>query len=439
MAGKGALIFVIGFGVIMGYVILNLTSLGTRATENMSWYNTATASKNLATIGMNIGLALIQEDEGFADGPIWSESMNSGPYSGGSFSVTSEALGSNRYRVTSTSNYPLTFFSDLRDTIEVILRMLTVDDFRMYGWLTNFPGNDQFFFENDIVWGPLHANGQFHPHPGHDPVFHGHVTARGINPRPGTPNSHAKFLGGYTTGARDVEIPDNFSELIEAANNGGVTIENDAWIRIYDNEVRIWNSEPTPVDDVLPLPDDVIPLSDFNGTMYVDGNAYIQGTLDGELSIGASQNVNITGNIKYKTDPPYITHDIGIVDGIMRQEHEGIGDDILGIVAGNDIIINHNYPNDLSNLELHGIFFAMGSFDVTSLPSNGVLNTWGGMIQRNGRATLRLPSGEGYRQRYRYDTRLEDGTMRPPEFPGFYRPIGFEIAGWYESIQLPQF
>ena len=35
MAGKGSFIFVIGFGIIMGYIILNLTSLGTRATENI--------------------------------------------------------------------------------------------------------------------------------------------------------------------------------------------------------------------------------------------------------------------------------------------------------------------------------------------------------------------------------------------------------------------
>jgi len=438
MAGKGIFIFVVGFGVIMGYIILNLTSLGTRAVENMSWYNTVTASKNLATIGINAGLAQLHADSTLR-GTIAEQTFTGGPYSGGSYTVTATDIGFNQVRVESVSDYPLSFFNDLSDTIEVNLRILTVDDFRMYGWLTNFPGNDQFFFDNDIVWGPLHANGQFHLHPGHAPIFHGHLSVRGMNPPPNSPNNRGKYLGDYTTGSDDVNIPDHFNELISAAQSGGLTFDNDTWIRLNDNEVRIWHDQPVPVDDVLPSPDEIIPLSDFNGTIYVEGNAHIQGTLEGELSIGVRDQVKITGDIKYKTDPPYITHDIGEVDGIMRQEHEGVGSDLLGVVAGDDIIIDHKPSNNLSNLELHGIFFAMGAFDVTNLPSSGTIDTWGSMIQRSGRANLRLPSGEGYRQRYRLDTRLKDGTWRPPAFPGFHKPTGFEILGWYESIQLPPF
>ncbi len=438
MAGKASLILVIGYGVIMGYIILNLTSIGTRATENMAWYSTAAASKNLATIGMNSALARLHQDSTLT-GTIVSQTFNDGPYSGGSYTVTATPVGFNRLRVESVSEFPLSFFANVRDTIEVNLQVLTEDDFRMYGWLTNFPGNDQFFFDNDIVWGPLHANGQFHTHPGHAPIFHGHVTVRGINPNPNSPSNQSKFLGGYTTGSPDVDIPSHFNELIDAAQNGGLTYDSDTWIRLNENEVRIWYDEPTPVDDILPSPDEIVPLSDFNGTIYVEGEAHIQGTLSGQLSIGVRDNAKITGDIKYTTDPPYITHDKGMVDGIMRQEHEGVGDDLFGVVAGNDIIIDHKPSNNLSNIELHGIFFALGSFDVTSLPSNGTIDTWGSMIQRSGRANFRSPSGAGYRQRYRYDTRLEDGTLRPPAFPGFHRPTGFEIVGWYESIQLPPF
>jgi hypothetical protein len=385
-------------------------------------------------------LALLHEDAGLAEGPIWSESMNSGPYSGGSYSVNSTPFGLNRYRVLSTSHLPLTFFTDLRDTIEVILRMLTEDDFRMYGWLTNFPGNDQFFFTEDTVWGALHANGQFHTHPSHSPVFHGHVSVRGINPRPG-PANNAKFLGGYTTGVRDVPIPDHFDELIAAANSGGFAHNGNAWVYLNGSSIDIYFDEPTIVDEILPSPDATLSMTDagFNGTIYIDGNVYVKGTLEGQLSIGAGNTAYIDGNIKYSTDPPYITHDIGIVEGIMRQEHEGLGTDLFGLVSANDIIVNHSITNNLTNLELHGIFFAMGKFNVTNLPNYGTIDTWGSMIQGDGRATFRLPSGAGYRQRYRLDTRLEDGTMRPPAFPGFYVPMGFEIVNWYESIQLPKF
>lgn len=436
MAGKGVLIYVIGFGIIMGYILLNLSAIGTRAVENMSWYNNAAASKAIATIGINAGLAQLYED-GSRRGTLLNHTFVDGPYSGGRVEVIALNVGFNRVEVRSVSH-----FNGLTDEIIVNLRELTVDDFKMYGWLTNFPGNDQFFFSGDTVWGPLHANGNFHTHPGHSPVFHGHVQARVINPRPGTPNNRTKFLGGFTQGAAPAPIPDHFNELISAANAGGLTHDGDAWIYMHGNSVHIYfDNQPTVVDEIFPNPDVILSLTDqsFNRTIYIEGTAHIKGVLEGTLSIGAGDRVKIIGDIRYATDPPFETHDIGIVDGIMRQEHEGRGTDLLGVVSANDIIIDHKPANNLSNLTLHGIFFAMGKFDVTSLPSHGVLNTWGSLIQRDGRATLRNPSGNGYRQRYRYDTRLEDGTLRPPAFPGFHVPVGLEVLDWYESVQLPTF
>ena len=41
MGGKAAIIYVLGFGFILGYVILNLTSTANRAQTNMSDYAAA--------------------------------------------------------------------------------------------------------------------------------------------------------------------------------------------------------------------------------------------------------------------------------------------------------------------------------------------------------------------------------------------------------------
>jgi hypothetical protein len=451
MAGKASLIFVVGFSVIMAYIILNLTSLGTRATENMSWYNAATSSKNLATIGANAGLARLHADTTLS-GTILDQTISEGSYSGGRFTVTVTPSSSD-LRLVSVAEHPVATFQTLRDTIEVLLRVRTVDDFEMYAWLTDFPGNDQFFFTGDTIWGPLHANGQIHIHNG-APVFHGHVSARGTNPRPGVPANQAKFLGGLTTGASDVLIPNSYDQLVDAANNGGLSFTGDTWLRYYDTEIHVYHSEPSIVDMIFPSPDEVFSVFDFNGAIFVDGNVYVQGTIEhpealdriGTVTVGASNNVNITGNITYKTDPAYLTTNIGIVEGIMRQEHEGLGNELLGFVAGNNVIIKDTPFTAMNNqhVTIHGVVLAMGHIeaDIIHNSKSGVLDVWGSMIQASGRARLRSPNNQawGFQQLYKFDTRLGgDDPMRPPFFPGFYRPAGFSILSWYESIQLPPF
>ncbi len=51
MIGRGSLILVMGFGMILGYIAWNLNEYATRAVGNMSTYHYSTQSHNLAVAG----------------------------------------------------------------------------------------------------------------------------------------------------------------------------------------------------------------------------------------------------------------------------------------------------------------------------------------------------------------------------------------------------
>jgi hypothetical protein len=450
MAGKASLILVAGFAVIMMYIITNLTSLGTRAVENMSWYNSATASKNLASIGTNAGLAWLRlnpADRGQLFSP---QTINNGAYSGGSFTVTATNVGTDLVRLQTISEFPMSMFQTLRDTVDVFLRPEGQNEYRMFSWIANVPGNAQFFYGGDEIWGPIHQNGGIHmgniPQGTQVPIFHGRVTAsQNIQPVGG---DRAAFLGGYQTGADQINVPTSFNELIIAANeDGGKTYTEDIYIEINGTEVSVWFSS-TEITDPSVAPDEQFMLEDFNGAIYTTGNVAVKGVLDGKVTIGAGQDVLIVDNIVYQTDPAY--SEVPFLDengnavynaqyDLYRNTHISHGEDLLGLYAGNDIVIAAKNQD----FEVHGILLALNELRGENVQGmNGLYNlsTWGSIIMR-GRGDMRFSQGtnhKGFRQKYRYDVRLEDDGFRPLYFPGTIT-TSFQIVSWYESIQLPPF
>jgi len=43
----------------------------------------------------------------------------------------------------------------------------------------------------------------------------------------------------------------------------------------------------------------------------------------------------------------------------------------------------------------------------------------------------------GFSKRYRFDTRLQDPSFRPPYFPGYYVKT-YAITNWWESYRVPR-
>jgi len=447
MAGKGSFIFVIGFSVIMGYIILNLTELGTRATTNVSWYNAATTSKNLAAMGANVGLASIFQD--YLSGDFtgnWEhkQPLTSGTYSGGTYNIEADYAQGDTILLKSVSEFPFSSSVSFKDTILVQLVVPTDYDFLSYGYLTGFSGNGQFAMVGDTMWGPIHANGGLHTHPGDPrPVFHGMVTAKQLNGPP------AEFLGGIQFTDNPIEFPLDIDELMQASNKTadydfGLNFDGSVALELMNNELHMWFS-PSADGSVSGEADSVITLgSGFNGAFYTSGDLFLKGTLEGMLTAGAGNDVKIVGDVTYHNDgqgKPYTVNTV-TEGGVTREILEPMGDDVLGVIAENNIEIMKN-SETLDGLTMHGAFYAMDKLYVdspNSIDTDPVLDVWGSVIVRepDGFGRIQSSNGNGFSKRFRYDERLNQAGHRPLYFPGG-KKMTPRIISWWENIRIPDF
>lgn len=193
----------------------------------------------------------------------------------------------------------------------------------------------------------------------------------------------------------------------------------------------------------------------FKGVVYVDGKVGVSGTVRGRVTLVSPSDIIILDNIKQVVDPAL-----------------GICDDILGLFAGQDIIVADNTinaPVQLPNATwktmrpvgnqdeyIHAVVLALDNFTVNNYNTGptdketcdatvwgrGCLRLTGGLIQRQ-RGAVGTTAGTGNLKRYSYNTC--GATDPPPYFPttGYFtrnrfyeiNPIGFNVANWFAVYQ----
>ncbi len=284
-------------------------------------------------------------------------------------------------------------------------------------------GSDQkiWFVDGDVIHGPLHSNDYIHIWG--DPVFEKKVTTnRQLDIHSG---SHPAFEEGYEEEVPRLEIPPTNQDIKNWALLGG-------YYYYGYTEIKLLLSGQLNIDNENALskgPTGIVALPS-NGVIYVDGqegskwsansgNAFIQGTLSGKLTIGTRNNIYITGDITYQNPE----------------------DDMLGLIAQNYVYINHFDQSfrDVApyNIEINGAIFALnhsfGFEDYQYPPPKGTLLVKGSIAQRFRGAigTFSSQRGKisGYTKDYYYDER-----MLYQEPPHFIAPLnaGFEIVSWEE-------
>ncbi len=421
MGGKAALIHIIGFGFILGYISMNLSTIAGNAQGNMSSYAAATESHNLAVTGANVGLARFYQDTSWRG----SESQAlSGRLTGTfTYSIATGATGAPilqsvaAYRGTDGMLY---------DTVVVVFGGNKRNSFSLFAYMSDFEGNEDWY-TGDTVWGRIHSNGRFHMTG--SPVFMEKLTtAKGLDPKWGSGGNDAIFKHGFETGVAEIDYPVDISEVVNAATSGGrsyagnIEVMLEAGTAANDDGIAVVLQGGIPIDTVL--------LSDptFNGALLGTGTVTVQGTLDGELSIGAQQDIQISDDILY------------------ADRNLSTSDDILGLIAENNVIILNNVPNSINCTIDASLFTRTGTFeaeDHTKGVARGVLNVLGSVVQhdRGGLGTYQIGSHAvktGYSKRFVYDHRLEDPNFRPPYYPGYYTKTR-AIAAWWESVHVPEF
>jgi hypothetical protein len=177
------------------------------------------------------------------------------------------------------------------------------------------------------------------------------------------------------------------------------------------------------------------------GVMYFSGTVGISGVLRGDITLYTPNTLVILDDVRYSSDPA-----------------KGICLDILGIIAGDNVIVADNSLNtpeyiktssptqiksldDTPDLYIHAVIMALGtSFQVQNYnvgPTNsstcqsvadgrGCLYLTGGLIQNN-RGAVGQVDGHGFIKRYSYD---RCGVVNPP--PYFPTTGRFQDNRYYE-------
>jgi cytoskeletal protein CcmA (bactofilin family) len=426
MFGKAALIAVLGLGVIFGTVMKRFTGMNNRAVDDMVYYHDVTKSHNLATVGANIGLSKLYQDTTLR-GTLSSQSFTSGNFVGGSFIVTAESTSTTMLRLRSVST-----FQSWRDTVEVYFDRRPFQSFSMFAWMTNDEGG-VYWITKDTVFGRVHSNGQLNV--SGSPVFTGKVTThKTISPKPGTSTSNGIYKQGYETGVASIAFPTDLSNLMNASTSGGRKYTQTVYVTLdgksgASGDGKVYVRKTSYTGTII----DSISMSDasFNGVIYGTSNIYVKGTVDGRLSVASDADIHIVDNVKYEKSP--LT---------------GTTDDMLGLVAENNIIVDQKKlpggTTEFTNVEINGAIFSRnGSFtaeNYSSRPVDGTLTLVGSVVQ-NLRGPVGTFSGStlqsGFSKRYYYDPRYNDPNVRPPFFPGFYK-LTMTIKNWWENVRIPK-
>ncbi len=464
MFGKGAIIMVVGFAVIAGYMNLNIAKLTSRSVETMVGYNQLNASRDAANAGANVGLAMLSADKTL-HGTLTSQSPKTGGFKGASFvvlvdtiSVTESTSGGGsgvsyittttiRLRSISTYKTNVEFINGdtltLMDTVEVRLAAASTatTSFSTFSWMTVQEGN-VFFITGDTLYGQVHSNSNIHVDG--RPVFMEHVTTSGrFDPNQSTgwhqTSNKAVFKRGFEEGAAQVQFPNDLSLMRQHAINSdtvhgmyvqlmpGTSAENDGYALVKRGS---WSG---PVVDSISL------SGSSNSVIWSDSTVHVKGTLDGRLSIGSNADLYIDNDIRYEREPdPYNTDPHAPANSTT---------DMLGLVAENNVLIANNAANNGNDLYLDAsIFTRTGSFGAQDYNSRGVegrIYSIGSIAQKQ-RGAVGNFSGStlknGYLKSYHYDYRLSDASNFPPYFPGYSNTSRANaITNWWESGGQPIF
>ncbi len=426
MSGRAIMMLVLGFSFLIGYSIRNLTTFSTRSISNMAVYNGMTTSHDVAVAGANVGLAKLYQDTSYLGS--FSQTFD-GTSLSGSFQGSVVYIPGGK-KLQSISTYSAPGYGTLHDTVEVTFTTVRNNSFTLFAWMTNFEGN-VFWITQDTVWGRVHSNGNIHI--SGSPVFMKKLTtAKNLDPpRVGRGQNQAIFKAGYETGVADIDFPSDLSDLFNAGTAGGRRYTSDIWVTLTAgtgnaNEGMAY-IRTAPGGTII----DSIRLNDpsFNGALIGTGNVHVSGIVNGRLDIGANGNVIVEDDIRYLHNP--LT---------------GPSNDLLGLVAENNVIVAENAANNNNCAIDASIFARNGSFmaeDATGRPVSGTLNVLGSIVQYQRGAVGQFNYGgntivNGFSKRYRYDDRLEDPAFRPPFYPGYYTRT-LAISDWWESYGVMKF
>jgi len=417
MGGKAALLLVLGFSSLFAIMGTEMLKSANDSTDNYVNYFEQTKAHNIAVSGANMAANEIFITK------YWTAGYSGLQFDNGSLSVTVDSINTFDKVITSIGE-----FDGVSDTVIVYLQP---KNFAQYGNFYNSMA--AWAATGDTFSGPFHTNDFLKCYG--DPVFLGYATTQnGVDLYHNDGTDHPEFHGGLQEG---VFIPLEFDTSIirQAAYTGGkIFSDTTGSNQIIDTKfvlladgtadysINIGSSGWSPVINE--------PLSTLapNGVIYVEkGNVYIEGTLNGQVSIVASTKGNVgAGKI-------HITDD-------LRYNNNPLSDpsstEMLGLIAERNVQVDFNLAT--GDLDIHASMYSqldgLVIEDYASYPTANNMNIIGGVIGEKVRATAKyawngtqyVPTN-GYSYVHKFDERFNKTV--PPFFP---KTKYYKVVAWYE-------
>jgi len=424
---RGATIIVV-MAIVTAVLLVGaaLFILGTGEADVVEYGVDGTMAFGLAEGGVERARTYLEQlaQTGSTTNPVGT-SFDDQPLGGGTYTtmIEAELTGGEwvrMYQVLSTG---------LKDGVPRQVRVtLQEQTFSQYQWFIN-QGGWRWFRTGERFEGPVHTNRKLQIDG--DPWFGGKVTASlGLTMKKG---SNPTFEAGYELFVDTIELP-TFAEatkiLLPAAQDAGLfadklTGKNARYevefgrsgtgtlsYRSYSKAGNDYEySDWTDVD-----------VESLNGSAWFTEPTWVEGVLDGELTIAVEGNITVTGDILYADSTPGSGPDPGC-------------DDILGLIAQNDIYIAAT-PENMSDCEIHAVMMALWKNleveDYMHGDPRGSLIIYGGTMVEQ---VLHIGQYQhdvvvsGYERDFRWDERLE--TFWPPLFP---KTGKYFVRAWEEII-----
>jgi hypothetical protein len=300
-----------------------------------------------------------------------------------------------------------------------------MNTFSRYAYLSGDEGGTIWFTTGDVISGPLHSNDRIAIWS--SPIFLGKVTSSAGSFQQGG-SFNPTFKDGFQLNAPTITFPtiqdvsDNYwamnddppNLIIDArfGKKSEVVFQSDGTIKY-----SIWYTSGS--NRVYAVEDEVVDLDDLNGIIFVKGKTRIKGTVNGAVTVVATDKIWIIDDIKYADS------------GVNGEPNPGC-DDYLGIISKKDIMIQNNQANR-DDVIIDAAILALGnSFKVQNHSSGsprGYIHFWGSLSQKvRGAVGTFGGGGTGYLKDYNYDQRFLDSS--PPYFP---TTGSYTVMSWRDS------
>jgi hypothetical protein len=381
--------------------------------------------------------------------------------------VTGNYIVSVVYSPTPWANYTITStgtYNNISKTLQLTIQGKAISEFAYWSNTEVNPSlGNLWWISGNLTNGPIQTNGQFNIKG--NPVFNGPVTESnlpynattgvlGTTPTSSAPN-YANGTGtnpssktvsdpsyvfplGITSDAPPIVMPPptTISDFNTAATSGGLVLTGASTIilksdgtvnvtgKVVDSNCNTTTTYSNTSMSISTLTSKTIYVQSTKtiakcNSSALDGNATVKGTLSGQLTIAADQNIYLPGSVQYNDEP-------------VRPGFPG-GDpnstDLLGLVAYNNITVQE--ATAPANLEVDGVLVALsGSFNVDQYSKNpdpvsggdgAVMTQFGSLVNDYSGCTGVVNSSgvltSGWLQDQSYDSRLK--TIAPPGFPAY--------------------